>query len=120
MLILAYVLGSIPSAVWIGKRYYGVDIREHGSKNAGTTNMLRVLGKRAAIPVFILDFFKGFAAVSLLRRMQNLGKQLPIISCAQTLLCSRYSDRITSRLIGEYTVIPFYGTDVRRQKLQRK
>ena len=65
MLIFAYLLGSIPSAVWIGKKYYGVDIREHGSKNAGTTNMLRVLDKRAAIPVFILDFFKGFAAVSL-------------------------------------------------------
>ena len=49
VLIIAYVLGSIPSAVWIGKRYYGIDIREHGSKNAGTTNMLRVLGRRAAI-----------------------------------------------------------------------
>ena len=70
MLILAYILGSIPSAVWIGKRYYGVDIREHGSKNAGTTNMLRVLGKRAAIPVFVLDFFKGFAAVSLFSIMR--------------------------------------------------
>ncbi len=62
MLILAYILGSIPSAVWIGKKYYGVDIREHGSKNAGTTNMLRVLGKRAAIPVCVLVFFIGFAA----------------------------------------------------------
>ncbi|MBR6560825.1 MAG: glycerol-3-phosphate acyltransferase, partial [Alistipes sp.] len=66
MLIFAYLLGSIASAVWIGKRYYGIDIREHGSKNAGTTNMLRVLGKRAAIPVFILDFFKGFLAVTLI------------------------------------------------------
>ena len=44
MIIIAYLLGSIPSAVWIGKKYYGIDIREHGSKNAGTTNMLRVLG----------------------------------------------------------------------------
>ena len=70
MLVLAYLLGSLPSAVWIGKRYYGVDIREHGSKNAGTTNMLRVLGKRAALPVFVLDFFKGFAAVSLLSLMR--------------------------------------------------
>ncbi len=52
MILIAYVLGSIPSAVWIGKKYYGVDIREHGSKNAGTTNMLRVLGRRAAVPVF--------------------------------------------------------------------
>ena len=65
LLIIAYLLGSIPSAVWIGKKYYGIDIREHGSKNAGTTNMLRVLGKRAAIPVFIIDFFKGFLAVQL-------------------------------------------------------
>ena len=37
LLVIAYLLGSIPSAVWIGKRYYGIDIREHGSKNAGTT-----------------------------------------------------------------------------------
>lgn len=65
LVIIAYLLGSIPSAVWIGKKYYGIDIREHGSKNAGTTNMLRVLGKRAAIPVFIIDYFKGFGAVML-------------------------------------------------------
>lgn len=70
MIIIAYVLGSIPSAVWIGKKYYGVDIREHGSKNAGTTNMLRVLGRRAAIPVFVLDFFKGFVAVSIIALMR--------------------------------------------------
>ena len=50
MIIIAYLLGSIPSAVWIGKKYYGIDIREHGSRNAGTTNMLRVLGRRAALP----------------------------------------------------------------------
>lgn len=65
LLIIAYLLGSIPSAVWIGKKYYGIDIREHGSKNAGTTNMLRVLGKRAALPVFVIDYFKGFGAVAL-------------------------------------------------------
>ena len=65
LVICAYLLGSIPSAVWIGKRYYGIDVREHGSKNAGTTNTLRVLGKRAAIPVFAIDFLKGFLAVTL-------------------------------------------------------
>ena len=69
-MIAAYLLGSIPSAVWIGKKYYGIDIREHGSKNAGTTNMLRVLGKRAAIPVFIIDYFKGFVAVILTSLMR--------------------------------------------------
>jgi glycerol-3-phosphate acyltransferase PlsY len=63
--IVAYLLGSIPSAVWISKKYYGIDIREHGSKNAGATNVLRVLGKRAALPVFAIDLSKGFVAVQL-------------------------------------------------------
>lgn len=63
--IAAYLLGSIPSAVWIGKKFYGIDIRQHGSKNAGATNTLRVLGKKAAIPVFAIDVAKGFAAVKL-------------------------------------------------------
>lgn len=70
IIVVAYLLGSIPSAVWIGKKYYGIDIREHGSKNAGTTNMLRVLGKRAALPVFIIDYFKGFVAVILTSLMR--------------------------------------------------
>ncbi len=77
LMIVAYLLGSIPSAVWIGKKYYGIDIREHGSKNAGTTNMLRVLGKRAALPVFIIDYFKGFVAViltSLMRYNDNVDE----------------------------------------------
>ena len=77
LMIVAYLLGSIPSAVWIGKKYYGIDIREHGSKNAGTTNMLRVLGRRAALPVFIIDYFKGFVAViltSLMRYDDNVDE----------------------------------------------
>ena len=77
LMVVAYLLGSIPSAVWIGKKYYGIDIREHGSKNAGTTNMLRVLGKRAALPVFIIDYFKGFVAViltSLMRYDDNINE----------------------------------------------
>jgi glycerol-3-phosphate acyltransferase PlsY len=61
----AYILGSVPSAVWIGKRFYGVDVREHGSRNAGATNTLRVLGAKAAIPVFAIDVAKGYAAVAL-------------------------------------------------------
>ncbi len=65
LIIAAYLLGSIPSAVWIGRRYYGVDVREHGSKNAGATNTLRVLGKRAALPVFAIDIAKGYVAVTL-------------------------------------------------------
>ena len=70
MIVIAYLLGSIPSAVWIGKKYYGIDIRNYGSKNAGTTNILRVLGVRAAVPVFVIDFFKGFVAVAIMGIMR--------------------------------------------------
>lgn len=65
LIVGAYLLGSIPSAVWIGKIFYGVDVRTKGSGNAGTTNVLRVLGAKAALPVFIIDMLKGYAAVSL-------------------------------------------------------
>jgi glycerol-3-phosphate acyltransferase PlsY len=61
----AYLLGSIPSAVWIGKATKGVDVREHGSKNAGATNTMRVLGVKIGIPVLLIDILKGFAAVKL-------------------------------------------------------
>jgi len=66
-LISAYLLGSIPTSVWIGKYFYGIDIRKHGSGNAGTTNTVRVLGWKAGIPVLIVDIFKGFLAVNLIR-----------------------------------------------------
>lgn len=65
LLITAYLIGSIPTAVWWGKRYYGIDVREFGSGNAGATNTFRVLGKKAGIPVLIIDIIKGTAAVSL-------------------------------------------------------
>lgn len=64
--VIAYLLGSIPSSVWIGKIFYNLDIREHGSGNAGTTNTFRVLGVKAGIPVFIIDAFKGWLAVKLI------------------------------------------------------
>ena len=57
--LVAYLLGSIPSAVWLGKWLHGMDVREHGSKNAGATNSFRVLGKRTGIMVFVLDVSKG-------------------------------------------------------------
>lgn len=63
--LLAYLLGSIPTAVWIGKSIYGIDVREHGSKNAGATNTFRVLGKKAGIIVLLIDVIKGVLAVVL-------------------------------------------------------
>ena len=61
--LLAYVLGSLPNAIWVGKRFYGIDVREHGSGNAGATNVFRVLGKVPGSIVLILDILKGFVAV---------------------------------------------------------
>ena len=62
---LAYLLGSIPSAVWLGRAIKGVDLREHGSGNAGATNAFRVLGKPIGSAVLLLDMLKGFLAVNL-------------------------------------------------------
>jgi len=61
--LIAYILGSIPTAVWIGQWFYGIDVRKKGSGNAGATNTIRVLGWNAGVPVFLLDIFKGFFAV---------------------------------------------------------
>jgi glycerol-3-phosphate acyltransferase PlsY len=57
--VFAYFLGSIPSAVWLGKWLHGKDVREFGSKNAGATNSFRILGKRTGILVLFMDISKG-------------------------------------------------------------
>ncbi|SKB28991.1 glycerol-3-phosphate 1-O-acyltransferase PlsY [Daejeonella lutea] len=64
-LLFAYLFGSIPTAVWIGQAFYGIDVREYGSGNAGATNTFRVLGKKAGIAVMLLDIFKGYTATNL-------------------------------------------------------
>ncbi len=63
--VVAYLLGSIPTAVWYGQGFFGVDIREHGSGNAGATNTFRVLGKRAGTIVMLVDVMKGYTAATL-------------------------------------------------------
>ncbi|TPR20108.1 glycerol-3-phosphate 1-O-acyltransferase PlsY [Apilactobacillus timberlakei] len=65
LLIIAYLLGSIPSGIWIGKWFFNVDVRQHGSGNIGTTNTYRVLGKKAGTIVMIMDILKGTLATSL-------------------------------------------------------
>ena len=64
-LIIAYLLGSIPTSVWIGQYFYKIDVREFGSGNSGATNTFRVLGYKAGIPVLIIDVLKGFFSVKL-------------------------------------------------------
>lgn len=65
LIVLAYLIGSIPTAVWVSKRMFGIDIREHGSGNAGATNTFRILGAKAGSMVMVVDMLKGFVAVKL-------------------------------------------------------
>jgi glycerol-3-phosphate acyltransferase PlsY len=62
---LAYLLGSIPTAVWIGRKFHNIDVRQHGSGNAGATNVIRVLGWKTGIPVMIIDVGKSWLATML-------------------------------------------------------
>jgi acyl phosphate:glycerol-3-phosphate acyltransferase len=66
ILIIAYLLGSIPTSIWIGRSVFGIDIRKHGSHNAGATNAMRILGWKAGISVLLVDVFKGWLAVNLI------------------------------------------------------
>lgn len=63
--LASYLFGSIPSAVWLGKWLHGIDVREHGSKNAGATNCFRVLGKRTGTLVLLIDISKGVLSMIL-------------------------------------------------------
>jgi acyl phosphate:glycerol-3-phosphate acyltransferase len=56
---LCYLIGSIPSSLWMGKIFFKIDIREHGSGNAGATNTFRILGWKAGTVVLLIDFGKG-------------------------------------------------------------
>ena len=64
-LVVSYLIGSISPSIWIGRIFYGVDVRTKGSCNAGSTNTIRVLGLKAGIIVFIIDVFKGWFALYL-------------------------------------------------------
>jgi acyl phosphate:glycerol-3-phosphate acyltransferase len=65
LIVIAYLIGSIPTSVWVSKAFFGVDIRDYGSGNAGATNTFRVLGSRWGTFVMIIDVLKGLAATSL-------------------------------------------------------
>ncbi len=61
--VLAFILGSIPTAAWYAKYFHNIDITKHGSGNSGATNSMRVLGKKAGIIVLLIDVLKGFLPV---------------------------------------------------------
>jgi glycerol-3-phosphate acyltransferase PlsY len=65
LIIISYLIGSIPTALMISKRFFGIDIRDYGSGNMGATNTFRVLGSRYGTMVMVIDILKGMAAVML-------------------------------------------------------
>jgi glycerol-3-phosphate acyltransferase PlsY len=77
VLILSYLVGSIPTAIIAGKLLKKIDIRDHGSGNAGATNVLRVLGWKAGLVVLLLDMLKGYIAVvwivEIIPNVQNIN-----------------------------------------------
>lgn len=75
-IFLAYLTGAFPSAVWVGKTFYKIDVREFGSGNAGATNTFRVLGKKAGIPVLLMDIFKGWLAVNYLTFLSEVPAEI--------------------------------------------
>ena len=77
--LLAYLTGAFPSAVWLGKTFYKIDVREFGSGNAGATNTFRVLGKKAGIPVLIMDVFKGWLAVNYIYFLANIPSSEEVV-----------------------------------------
>jgi glycerol-3-phosphate acyltransferase PlsY len=72
-IVLAYLLGSIPTAVWYSRRFFDIDVRDYGSGNAGATNTFRVLGKRAGTVVLLIDVLKGSAATMLAFALLHTG-----------------------------------------------
>lgn len=78
-ILLAYLTGAFPSAVWVGKTFYKIDVREFGSGNAGATNTFRVLGKKAGVPVLIMDIFKGWLSVNYISCLTNIPQSAEAI-----------------------------------------
>ncbi len=79
LLIIAYLLGSIPTSVWLGRIFFNTDVREYGSGNAGATNTMRVLGTAPGLAVLILDALKGFAAVNLVFLMGRFSSDIEMM-----------------------------------------
>ena len=76
-LILSYLIGSIPFGLIFGKAILNIDIRQYGSKNIGSTNAIRVLGKKIGYLVFLCDVLKGMIIIILLKLLNNIW-QTPI------------------------------------------
>ena len=88
--ILSYVLGSVPTGLWLGLKLRGVDIRQHGSKNIGATNTFRVLGKGLGIATLAGDILKGWVPVVLFAQL-DAWEYLPVLCGLAAILRHTFS-----------------------------
>lgn len=77
--LLSYLIGSIPSSLWVGKAFKNVDLRQHGSGNLGATNTFRILGWKAGSVVSLIDFIKGFTAAAVFSGITAGSGQIPVV-----------------------------------------
>lgn len=85
LLLLSYITGSIPTSIILGKIVKGIDIREHGSGNAGGTNVFRVLGWKPALVVVVIDIFKGWLPPAIYATILFQGQPITNIGIVQIL-----------------------------------
>ncbi len=90
-LLAAYLLGSIPTSFWVGRAVAGIDLRQHGSKNLGATNLFRVLGWKYAIPVGMFDVLKGALPVLVIAPAVGNAPWVPVLLGATAVLGHVYS-----------------------------
>lgn len=88
--VLGHVCGSVPSGLWLVRAFHGIDIRNYGSKNIGTTNVFRIVGPKTAVLVLIADAFKGILAVGIMSYFFH-NPLLDVVTALGALLGHNYS-----------------------------
>lgn len=88
--VLGHVCGSVPSGLWLVQAFHGIDIRNYGSKNIGTTNVFRTVGPKTAVLVLIADAFKGILAVAIMSYFFH-NPLLDVVTALGALLGHNYS-----------------------------
>lgn len=88
--VLGHVCGSVPSGLWLVQAFHGIDIRNYGSKNIGTTNVFRTVGPKTAVLVLIADAFKGILAVGIMSYFFH-NSLLDVVTALGALLGHNYS-----------------------------
>lgn len=88
--VLGHVCGSVPSGLWLVQAFHGIDIRNYGSKNIGTTNVFRIVGPKTAVLVLVADAFKGILAVGIMSYFFH-NPLLDVVTALGALLGHNYS-----------------------------